>query len=136
MVAGHAKRKAAEAAASGGTAKKKNSARKLYDRTNEYKALKKALELAIRESGGAPDEIQLSQIDEYMDLWVQRKLLRDEVRTKGVTVYDERGRAMENRSISLGIQTSKLMAALRKELGLVKEPMPILGTDGEEDEEL
>lgn len=135
-MAGHAKRKAAEAAAGGGTAKKKKPARKQYDRTNEYKALKKALELAIRESGGALDEIQISQIDEYMDLWVQRKLLRDEVRAKGVTVYDERGRAMENRSISLGIQTSKLMAALRKELGLVKEPVPILGTEGEEDDEL
>lgn len=136
MVAGHAKRKAAEAAAGGAAVKQRKPSKKQYDRTNEYKALKKALELAIRESGGAPDEIQLSQIDEYMDLWVQRKLLRDEVRTKGVTVYDERGRAMENRSISLGIQTSKLMAALRKELGLVKEPVPILGTEGEEDDEL
>ena len=135
-MAGHAKRKAPEGSASGGTAKKKKPARKLYDRTNEYKALKKALELAVRESGGAPDEIQLSQIDEYMDLWVQRKLLRDEVLAKGVTVYDERGRAMENRSISLGIQTSKLMAALRKELGLVREPVPDLGTGEDEDDEL
>lgn len=95
-----------------------------YSKTKEFQTVRDALQLAVASAAGAValDALLLSQIDEYMDLWVQRQMLRDEFRAKGVTVFDERGRASENRSISLGIQTSKLMAALRKEMGLVSDP--------------
>lgn len=65
------------------------------------------------------DALTLSRVDEYMDFWVLRHQLQDDVNERGLYVWDERGRMMENRSVSLGIQASRQMSALASALGLV-----------------
>lgn len=71
--------------------------------------------------GGAEslDALTRSRVDEYMDFWSLRHRLQDDVAERGLYVEDDRGRLMENRSVSLCIQASRQMSALASALGLV-----------------
>lgn len=169
-VAGHAKRKAAEAAAAkenrkddkasaagdaksvekaakaptkkaAATPRKRKPVVKDYSKTKEFKTVREALVTKACAELGALDPLQLDRIDEIMDLWCQRQLLRDDVRKRGPTVLDERGRESENRCISLGLQVSKQILELYKALGLVTEPTKAaqgksVADDDEEDDDL
>ncbi len=98
-------------------AKGKNCS-KNWRTTKEYKALREELQ---RSMGGKDklDAVTAARIDEYMDFWVIRHQLQDDVTTRGLYVQDDRGRTMENRSVSLSIQASRQMAAIATALGLV-----------------
>lgn len=65
------------------------------------------------------DAITRSRIEEYMDFWVLRHQLQEDVATRGLYVKDDRDRLMENRSVSLSIQASRQMSAIASALGLV-----------------
>lgn len=154
-MAGHAKRKnrvdsrgeaiAAEDAGRGQSAKKEPAAKKPaakqkprvkdYRRLKSYKLVRESLIEQVMEAGGM-DPIRADRIEEIMDLWCQRQLLRDDVRRRGPTVLDDRGRESENRCISLGLQVSKQILELYKALGLVVEPVKaVAGRESTEDEE-
>ena len=154
-MAGHAKRKnrvdsggeavAAENADRGQSAKKEPEAKKPaakrkprvkdYRRLKSYKLVRESLIEKVMETGGM-DPIRADRIEEIMDLWCQRQLLRDDVRRRGPTVLDDRGRESENRCISLGLQVSKQILELYKALGLVVEPVKtVAGKESAEDEE-
>lgn len=64
------------------------------------------------------DALTLSRVEEYLDFWVLRHQLQDDVTARGLYVTDDRGRTMENRSVSLSIQASRQMAAISAALGL------------------
>lgn len=85
---------------------------------------------------GLTDPIFTDMVEEYMELWDRRRLLAEDVKERGVTVYDnKRGGEAENRSITLGIQVSKQMLALYAALGFKDQAMAAT-TGGEEDDEL
>lgn len=104
------------------TAKKRKRPVKAYARTKEFQTVRAALIAKATDALGELDPLQLDRVDEIMDLWCQRQMLRDDVRRRGPTVLDERGRESENRCISLGLQVSKQILELYKALGLVTEP--------------
>ncbi len=77
------------------------------------------------------DRLTASRVEEYLDFWVLRHQLQDDITARGLYVQDDRGRTMENRSVSLSIQTSRQMAAIASTLGLM------VGVErSEEDDEL
>lgn len=84
--------------------------------TKAYRELKKAMldNLAAR---GLNDKPYTDKVEEYMDFWVRRQELRDDVAERGLTVVDDRGRVSENRSVSLEIQVSRQMLNLFTALG-------------------
>lgn len=129
-MAGHTKKTAAPEKAA---PKKRKPVVKDYRKTKEFAIVREALTAKAREELGELDPLQLDRIEEIMDLWCQLRLLRDDVRKRGPTVLDDRGRESENRCISLGLQVSKQILELYKALGLMPEPpKPQRGTAGEE----
>ena len=82
-----------------------------------FRTLKQALldNLAAR---GLDQDAYTDKVEEYMDFWVLRHQLQDDVTARGLYVTDERGRVSENRSVSLSIQASRQMSAISAALGL------------------
>lgn len=89
-----------------------------WRKCQEYKTVRREI---LDGLGGkeAVDPLSLSRLDEYMDFWVLRHQLQDDITDRGLYVQDERGRITENRSVSLSIQASRQMSALAAALGLV-----------------
>lgn len=102
-----------------------------YRKKKAFKLLRAAMieKLASR---GLDQTAYIDKIDEYMDFWVRRCELRDDVAARGLTVTDERGRLSENRSVSLEIQVSRQMLALFTALGF--KPDDFEGGCGDDDE--
>lgn len=69
---------------------------------------------------GMNDKVHADRAEEYLSLWDIREDLREDIKANGTTQFDEkRGMTVENRSVSLMIQTSRQMTALYQLLGLV-----------------
>lgn len=93
-----------------------------YRRTRAYRALHADL-IANLEARGLVEGIYRDKAEEYMDLWVRRKQLRDDIAERGLTIYDARTqRECENRSVSLEIQISRQMLAIYNALGFRENP--------------
>ena len=107
---------------------------KAYARRKEYTDLRQAMldNLAAR---GLDAEMYRDKVKEYMDFWVRRQELRDDIAKRGLTVMDDRGRLSENRSVSLEIQVSRQMMAIFSTLGF-KEDALSSGGRSEDDDEL
>lgn len=90
--------------------------RKNYRLTDAYKELRQSMldNLAAR---SLDEDVYRDKVQEYMDFWVRRQELRDDIARRGLTVTDDRGRLMENRSVSLEIQVSRQMLAIFATLG-------------------
>ena len=78
-------------------------------------------------------DVYRDKVQEYMDFWVRRQELRDDIARRGLTVTDDRGRLMENRSVSLEIQVSRQMLAIFSTLGF-KEDALASGQRDDDDE--
>lgn len=103
-----------------------------WTRTAGYRDVRKALTEAVG-LRAAMDPMIGDKVEEYMNLWCQRQMLYDDVRKRGPTVTDDRGRVSENRSISLGVQVARLMTALEGAMGLCTAPVDARGGDEEEE---
>lgn len=84
---------------------------------------------------GLDAEMYQDKVQEYMDFWVRRNELRDDIAKRGLTVMDDRGRLSENRSISLEIQVSRQMMAIFASLGFKADALSS-GSRSEDDDEL
>lgn len=104
-----------------------------YKKTKNFRELKKSM-LAVLARRGLKETVYMDKVDEYMDFWVRRCELRDDVNTRGLTVVDDRGRLLENRSVSLENQTAKLMLSIFTALGF--KPEDFNGFGGIDDIEL
>lgn len=103
-------------------------------KSKEYQQLKAAL-LDNLEARGLVEKMYLDKVDEYMDLWEQRIMLREDIAQRGITVVDEkRGWTTENRSVSLEVQVSRQMLALYKTLGFTAEKVKITTAENEDDD--
>lgn len=92
-----------------------------WTKSPQYAKLYEALEYAVLSAKGELNALSYDRLDEYMDLWCQRKMLTENIRKIGPVVCDERGRQSENRCISLALQTSRQMLELYKAMGLAAE---------------
>lgn len=108
--------------------------RKNYRLTDAYKELRQSMlqNLIDRDLDG---DVYRDKVQEYMDFWVRRQELRDDIARRGLTVTDDRGRLMENRSVSLEIQVSRQMLAIFSTLGF-KEDALAAAARGDDDDEL
>ena len=108
--------------------------RKNYRLTDAYKELLQSMlqNLIERDLDG---DVYRDKVQEYMDFWVRRQELRDDIARRGLTVTDDRGRLMENRSVSLEIQVSRQMLAIFTTLGF-KEDALAAAARGDDDDEL
>ena len=108
--------------------------RKNYRLTDAYKELRQSMlrNLNDRDLDG---DVYRDKVQEYMDFWVRRQELRDDIARRGLTVTDDRGRLMENRSVSLEIQVSRQMLAIFTTLGF-KEDALAAAARGDDDDEL
>ena len=106
--------------------------RKNYRLTDAYKELRQSMlqNLIERDLDG---DVYRDKVQEYMDFWVRRQELRDDIARRGLTVTDDRGRLMENRSVSLEIQVSRQMLAIFSTLGF-KEDALASGQRDDDDE--
>lgn len=89
-----------------------------WRKCREYKSVRQEILKALG-GKGVVDSLTLSRLDEYMDFWVLRHQLQDDIAVRGLYVSDDRGRISENRSVSLSIQASRQMSAISAALGLV-----------------
>lgn len=107
------------------------SKEKDYRRTKAFRTIRAEMieKLAQR---GMDEPVYVDKVDEYMDFWVRRLKLRDDVDERGLTVTDERGRISENRSVSQETQVSRHMLALFIALGF--KPDEFSGVSGDDDE--
>lgn len=90
-----------------------------YRRSERYKTLRAALFEALEVEGNLTP-VTSDKVVEYMDFWVQRQQLREDVARRGLIVTDERGRTTENRSVSLGIQVARQMLEILRLLDITK----------------
>ena len=111
-----------------------NEKRPAYERRREYRDLRQSMldNLAAR---SLDEDVYRDKVQEYMDFWVRRQELRDDIAKRGLTVMDNRGRLSENRSVSLEIQVSRQMLAIFSTLGF-KEDALSSGGRSEDDDEL
>ena len=111
-----------------------NEKRPAYERRREYRDLRQSMldNLAAR---SLDEDVYRDKVQEYMDFWVRRQELRDDIAKRGLTVMDDRGRLSENRSVSLEIQVSRQMLAIFASLGF-KEDALSSGGRSEDDDEL
>ncbi len=101
------------------------------------KTLKKELEKSLMnnlEARSLVETVYRDKASEYMDLWQRRQELKADIEKRGITVLDDKGRACENRSVSLEIQTSRQMLAIYTALGFKDIAQKASHTAGEDDE--
>ena len=103
-------------------AKPSTASVKDYRRSRAYRELREAMLLNLK-SRDLDDEVYTDKVQEYMDFWVRRQELRDDIARRGLSVTDERGRLMENRSVSLEIQVSRQMLAIFTTLGFKEDAL-------------
>lgn len=104
-----------------------------YRRSRAYRDLQSSLLqcLALR---GIDEDVYRDKVQEYLDFWVRRQELRDDIARRGLTVTDDRGRLMENRSVSLEIQVSRQMLAIFTTLGFKEDALGAGGRCDDDDE--
>lgn len=102
-------------------------------KSKAYKTLKKSMIDSLR-LRGLDEDIYLDKVGEYMEFWARKRELTDDIKARGLTVVDDRGRESENRSVSLEIQVSRQMLAIFTALGFKDEAAR--GGAGCDDDEL
>lgn len=104
-------------------------------RSRAFKTLKKSMVESL-EARGLCEDIYRDKVDEYMEFWARKQELAADIRERGLSVCDERGRVTENRSVSLEIQVSRQMLAIFTALGFKDEAGKSGRVGGFDDDEL
>lgn len=103
-------------------------------KSGAYYKLRKALRANL-EARGLVEEVYTDKVEEYMDLWEHLKNLQTDIKERGYTIMDKkRGMEVENRSVSLALQTSRQMLAIFTALGFKDEAAARRIAPEEEDE--
>lgn len=80
-------------------------------------ALRKSMEASLR-ARGLTEQIYSDMVGDYLELWWTRAELEDDIRERGVTVFDEkRGLPVENCSVSARVRVSAQMGKMYKAMG-------------------
>ena len=99
-----------------------------------YEGVKESL-ISDLETRGLVEDVYTDKVEEYMALWETFNELKKDIKKRGATVMDEkRGMAVENRSISLALQTSKQMLEILGALGFRENACGTANRRGRESE--
>ena len=104
-----------------------------YERRKDYRELRQSMLQNLIDRDIDAD-VYRDKVQEYMDFWVRRQELRDDIAKRGLTVMDDRGRLSENRSVSLEIQVSRQMLAIFTTLGFKDDALSSGGRSEDDDE--
>ena len=114
----------------------KNSRAKKYLESEEYQKIKTDL-LDQMERNGTTGEYYLDLVNDYMDMWVTKCMLVDDIQERGATIcYDNGGGQKgkkKNDSIDQRIKVNAQMLKLLAEIGI--KPSRVDG-DPDDDEEM
>ena len=102
-----------------------------WRKTKAFSELKRDLEGSLQ-ARGMVEQVYRDKVAEYLDFWVLHQELKADIKARGLTVTDDRGRESENRSVSLSIQVSRQMLNIYTALGF-KSDAP---RGGDPDDEL
>lgn len=103
-----------------------------WTKKKEYRQLKKDL-LEDLESRGLTGKMYTDKVEEYMGLWVTKKMLEEDVKQRGVYIEYQNGASQkgttENKSLALMLKTSTQMLNIWTALGFrerakAQEPAP------------
>lgn len=83
---------------------------------------------------GLVASVYTDSVERYMQLWVMFQQAQEDIRERGIIVPDGRGAKVENRMISLALQTSKEMRAIYADLGLKDAALKNAGAGAGDDE--
>lgn len=100
-------------------------------KSTAFLRLKADLEANLK-ARGMVEQIYQDKVNEYLDFWVLHQELKADIKKRGLTVTDDRGRESENRSVSLSIQISRQMLQIYTALGFKSDA----GVNGSDDDEL
>lgn len=100
-------------------------------KSTAFLRLKADLEANLK-ARGMVEQIYQDKVNEYLDFWVLHQELKADIKERGLTVTDDRGRESENRSVSLSIRVSRQMLNIYAALGF-KSDAP---KGGDPDDEL
>lgn len=89
-------------------------------KSKAFRSLKQSMVDSL-DARGLCEDIYRDKVDEYMEFWARRQELAADIRERGLSVIDDRGRVTENRSVSLEIQVSRQMLAIFAALGFKDE---------------
>lgn len=103
-------------------------------KSKNFKQLRASL-IADLEARGLNTVYYIDKVDEYMDFWERRQMLRRDIKKRGVSFLDEKGKCQENRSVSLEIQTSRQMLAIFQSLGFKDATCNAKAPSGEDDDD-
>lgn len=104
-----------------------------YRKSARYRRLKKSLVQSCQ-ARGLCEEAYMDKVEEYMDFWVRRQQLRDDVDERGIVVYDpKRGADVENRNVSAEVSVSRNMMAIYAALGFRDEAAKAAPRDEDDD---
>lgn len=88
-----------------------------YSRTKKYRELKAGMADSL-EARGLVEPVYRELLDRYLELWCEYQALTEDIRERGVTVWDDkRSMLVENRSCTIRHQTSNKMLDIYKALG-------------------
>lgn len=105
--------------------------KKDWRKSTAFSDLKRDLENSLL-ARGMVEQVYRDKVAEYLDFWVLHQELKADIKARGLTVTDDRGRESENRSVSLSIQVSRQMLNIYTALGF-KSDAP---KGGDPDDEL
>lgn len=106
-----------------------------WTRTKEYRELRDGLADNL-EARGLVEPVYHELLRRYMELWCEFKDLSQDIRARGVCVWDEkRGMPVENRSLTIRHQTSQKMIDIYNALGF-RELSTGAGRASPDDDEL
>ena len=101
-----------------------------FRKTKAFSELKRDLESNLQ-ARGMVEQIYRAKVEEYLDFWVLHQELKADIKARGLTVTDDRGRESENRSVSLCIQVSRQMLQIYTALGFKSDGPK--GGDGDDE---
>lgn len=106
---------------------------KNWKKTAGYRKLKKDLKEDL-EARGLVSEVYRESVERYLTLWELYQDAQRDIRERGLTVEDARGATVENRMISLALQTSREMRAIYADLGYKDQALKGAVIGAEDDE--
>ena len=104
-----------------------------WKKTKGYRQLHRDLTDALA-AKGLVETVYTDSVERYMDLWVIFQEAKQDIRERGIVVTDGRGAKVENRMISLSLQTSKEMRAIYADLGFKDAAVKGTGAGAGDDE--
>jgi len=113
--------------------------KKKWESTKAYKELKQEM-LDDLEARGLISRPYIDKVEEYMELWVQLKMLNEDIRDRGVSIEYKNGEnqhgTTDNKSLGIAIRVSSQMLNIFSALGFREQAVKAKADFGGEEDEL